>query len=90
MTQEPELIISTLSQSVAGDGHTFEVYIYQLAGETDWALEVEDEYGNSTVWDEAFDSDAAAFVEAKRLISSDKASTLIGPEDGKDTSEWNE
>lgn len=84
MSQEPELIISTLSQSIVGGGHTFEVYIFQLEGETDWALEVEDEYGNSTVWDDAFPSDVAALAEAKAIIFSEKVSTLIGPEDLKD------
>ena len=86
MDDEPKLEISPLSQSVSSGGRTVQVEIYRLEGETEWVLEVEDEYNNSTVWDDKFPSDVAALTEAKKTILSEGVNSLIGPEDGK--GEW--
>ena len=53
-----------------------------------WILEIVDEYNNSSVWDDSFETDAAALVEAKKSILRDTASEFVGPEDGKDPRGW--
>jgi hypothetical protein len=45
------------------DGTTVEIQIYD-DGKDGWLLEVVDEFGNSTVWDESFLTDDAALAEA--------------------------
>jgi len=50
---------------------------------------LEDEFGNSTVWDDLFDTDSAALIEAKKAILKDQINSFIGPEDGKGNSgDW--
>ncbi len=87
MNEEPNLEISPLSQELTSGGRTVSVEIYRLEGELGWALEVVDEYNNSTVWDNTFETDSAALIEAKKTILAEGVSSLIGPEDGK--GEWN-
>lgn len=88
MSTEPELEVSPLSQPISSGGRTVNVQIYRFEGEPEWVLEVEDEFGNSTVWDETFPTEAAALVEAKKTILAEGVSSLVGPEDGKGNSEW--
>jgi hypothetical protein len=83
MNEEPKLEISPLSQPISSGGHTVNVEIYRLEGETSWILEVVDEFNNSTVWNETFESDSAALVEAKKTILAEGVKSLIGPENGK-------
>lgn len=83
MSEEPELEISPLSQTISSGGRTVNVQIYRLEGESDWILEVEDVFNNSTVWDDPFESDSAALTEAKKTIIAEGVHSLIGPEDGK-------
>ena len=83
MDEEPELETSSLSQEVTSGGKTVSVEIYRLEGESSWVLEVVDEHNNSTVWDETFETESAALIEAKKTILSEGVGSLIGPEDGK-------
>lgn len=83
MNDEPVLETSPLSQRISSGGRTVSVEIYRVEGETSWTLEVVDEYKNSTVWDDTFQSDSAALIEAKKTILADGINSLIGPEDGK-------
>lgn len=77
--QPPNL--SPLSQSVARDGKTVHVEIYE-DGEGGWLLEVVDERGNSTVWEASFASDREALDEALRTIDQEGIDALIGPAPG--------
>lgn len=86
MSKEPELIHSALSQEISSGGKTVSVEIYRLEDEPEWALEVVDEYNNSTVWDETFKTESEALTEVKKSILEDGISSLIGPVDGK--GEW--
>ena len=86
MNEEPELIISELSQELSSGGRTVKVEIYRLENDKKWTLEIEDEFNNSTVWDETFETESAALIEAKKSILSEGVRTFIGPEDGK--GEW--
>ena len=47
-------------------------------GEGGWLLEVIDEHGNSTVWDDPFQSDQDALDEALRTIEEEGIESLIG------------
>ena len=88
MSDEPEIERSPLSQSISSGGRTVKVEIYRLKGESAWMLEIEDEFNNSTVWDDPFDSDSEALTEARKSILKDKITSYIGPEDGKSNGEW--
>jgi len=68
---------SPLAQSVTRDGKTVQVEIYE-DGEGCWLLEVVDEHGNSTVWDDPFPSDQDALDEALRIIAEEGIESLIG------------
>jgi len=88
MNEELKLEISTLSQDVSSGNRTVRVEIYRLEGETTWALEVVDEYNNSTVWDDTFATESAALTEAKKTILADAVNFLVGPKDGKSDDKW--
>ena len=87
MNDEPKLEKSPLCQPISSGGQTVKVEIYRLEGGL-WTLEIEDEYGNSTVWDDEFETDVAALAEAKKSILEDTASEYIGPRDGKPNERW--
>ncbi len=80
MFNEPdlELELSEFSQKISNSGKTIEVEIYRFVGENSWTLEVVDQYGNSTVWDDDFALDIDALNEVKRVIFVDGIDTLIG------------
>jgi len=88
MIVDKKLEHSELSQSISSGGRTVRVEIYRLEGDPKWTLEIEDEYNNSTVWDEEFETDSAALVEAKKSILEEKITKFIGPEDGKSDGKW--
>ena len=83
MSLEPKLEISDLSQSISSGGRTVNIQIYRLEGESMWWLEIEDEFNNSTCWDDPFPTESAALTEAKKTILAEGIQSLIGPEDGK-------
>ena len=66
---DPELEFSPLGGHVTRDGITVQVLIYRIAGSDDgWALEVEDDEGTSTTWDETFPTEAEALAEFNRIV----------------------
>ena len=65
--EEIDLIYSKHCQTVSRNGKTVKVEIYG-SGKNDWILEVVDEDGNSTVWDDPFTTDEAAFQEFQRTL----------------------
>ena len=77
MEEEFELEESPLSQKICASGKTVDVQIYRGGG-SDWHLEVVDEFGNSTVWDDQFKSDQEALDEAKSTIKDEGIESLIG------------
>ncbi|MEX2489335.1 MAG: hypothetical protein WD356_07380 [Pseudomonadales bacterium] len=78
MEDDLELEASPLSQKVFDSGKTVQVEIYRGGG-SDWHLEVVDEFGNSTVWDDQFPTDEAALEELKSTIRDEGIASLIGP-----------
>ena len=77
MNEEHEVKMSPLCQSVAQDGKTVQVDIYD-DGDGGWLLEVVDEYNNSTVWDDAFETDQSALNEALDAIANEGIDSFIG------------
>lgn len=77
MKEEIELEMSPLCQVLTDKGHSISVEIYRGGG-SNWHLEVVDEFGNSTVWDDQFPNDAAALEEAKSTIRDEGIGSLIG------------
>jgi hypothetical protein len=66
---DPNLITSGLSGPFKKDGITVHVHIVRLENGTLWSLEVVNGHGTSTVWDELFPTDEAAFAEFQRTVS---------------------
>ena len=83
MKDEPELVVSKKSQPISQGEKTVYVEIYRLENEKRWALSIDDEFGNSTVYDKTFKSEKAAILEAKQSISEEGIDEFIGPESGK-------
>jgi hypothetical protein len=77
MSEEYEIKYSTLCQKVTREGKSVQIYIYE-DGKGGWILEVEDEYGNSTVWDDPFKNDDDALDEVFDTIEKEGISSLIG------------
>jgi hypothetical protein len=73
---DPNIIHSGLSQHTTIEGVIFKVEIYRLEHESKWSLEVVDEDGTSTVWDDLFDTDQAAFDEVMSAIKEEGLSAF--------------
>ena len=65
---DPNLINSGLSQRISVEGHELRIEIVRLEHETQWSLEVVDEDGTSTVWDDLFNTDQSALDAAFEVI----------------------
>jgi hypothetical protein len=64
---EVELEHSPLSGDVTRDGITLSVQIYRIKGSSEgWSLEVVDQLGGSTVWEETFAEPQDAYQEFPR------------------------
>jgi len=75
---DPNIINSGLGGHITVDGQPFTVEIYRLENNPDWILEVVDNEGASTVWDDPFVSDKAAFDELQAVIKAEGASAFTG------------
>jgi len=75
---EPNNINSGLGGHITVDGQVFKVEIYRLENNPDWILEVVDSEGASTVWDDPFVSDRAAFDELQAVIRAEGATAFTG------------
>jgi len=78
MEQYPEPKSSPLSQDLHSNGKSVKVEIYE-GDPNKWILEVVDQYGNSTIWNDQFSSDQAALGEVKKTIREEGIESLIGP-----------
>jgi hypothetical protein len=72
-----DLIYSEHCQTVTRNGKSVKVEIYS-SGNNDWILEVVDEEGNSTVWDDTFPTDAEAYAELQRTLDEEGIDSMIG------------
>jgi hypothetical protein len=76
---DPKLIHSALSCTIREDGTEIHIDIYRLET-TDWSLEVVNETGASTVWDDLFPTDQAALDEALKIIREEGIRTFLSDE----------
>lgn len=81
MSDNAELKLSPLSRTIEQDGKKLRVEICE-DGDGAWLLEVFDEFNNSTVWEDAFESDQDALFEIEATIREEGIDCLIGPVGG--------
>ena len=74
---EKDLIDSELNQTYTKNGKSVEIHIYRMPN-TSWILEVVDLFGNSTVFDEEFVTDAEALSYVIDEIERDGIEGFIG------------
>lgn len=74
----PNLITSYLSRPFELDGHAFKLEIYRLEHDSEWIMEVIDDEGASTVWDDPFDTDEAAHLHLLDVIDKEGLSAFKG------------
>ncbi len=77
MNEYPEIKMSPLCQAITSDGQTVQVDIYE-GDPGKWILEVVDEFNNSTVWDDQFETDKEALDEVEKTIKEEGIQALIG------------
>jgi uncharacterized protein len=70
---------SPLEREVEQNGLRVKICIYREKGAPTWLLEVVDQDGGSTVWDDPFDSDQAALDEALNAIEEDELPSFAKP-----------
>jgi len=76
MTEDIDIIHSPLEQTYSIDGHSVRIQIYR-SSDSQWILEVVDEHGTSTVWDDLFETDKEAFEEALMTIETEGIGNFI-------------
>jgi uncharacterized protein len=76
MTDDIDIIHSPLAQTYSASGHGVDIQIYRTP-DTHWVLEVVDEHGTSTVWDELFETDKLALEEAIKAIETEGIGSFI-------------
>ena len=78
MNGDDDIRMSPLSQPFEQDGKRITIEIYE-DGEDGWLLEIVDEGNNSTMWEDAFDSDDEALAEALAALEEHGIDAFIGP-----------
>ncbi len=74
------IIVSTLSTKIEDENTYVDIEIYRLRNDNFWTLEVVDEIGGSTVWDDNFPTDEAALKEALNTIEEDGLASFMQDE----------
>lgn len=85
MTDFPDILRSPLCQTVTRDGITVQIEIYRLEDSEGWTLELVDEDGGSTVWEEMFATDAAALAEFNEALEELGLAKLIEPDEDEES-----
>lgn len=75
---QPELMESPLSRSLEQEGVRLTVNIVRLVTERDWSLEVVNEDGASTVWDDVFATDSDADAAFQRVLATEGVEAFLG------------
>lgn len=75
--RDPNIVHSGLSRTVTIDGSTLKVMIYRLEHDPNWALEVVNEQGTSTVWDDFFDTDDEALQAYELTLEAEGAEAFL-------------
>lgn len=80
--RDPNIIVSPLSGTVTRDGISVDVQIYRLERDPHWALEVINEAGTSSVWDDLFDTDEKAYAAFQQAAEADGMETFLDEDTG--------
>ena len=64
MPDDPKIIQSELTRTIEAEGTSVGVLIYRYLGKIEWTLEILDENGNTTIWDDKFATEEDALAEA--------------------------
>jgi len=83
---DPPIIDSPLSRTVARDGVTVKVNIFRVGDDPLWAMEVVNEAGTSTVWDDLFETDEAAFTVFAQTVADEGMATFLDDGDAMSAS----
>ena len=78
--RDPTIITSPLSRSITRDDITVEVNIYRLEHEPQWALEVVNTHGTSSVWDDPFETDEEAYAAFEQAVAEEGMETFLNDE----------
>jgi hypothetical protein len=69
---DPEIEYSPLCEEITREGLTVRVQVYRLkTGDSGWSLEVIDQEGVSTVWDDLFATDHEALAEFYQTLEAE-------------------
>lgn len=74
---EPKIIRSPLSGTFTHDGISVDVEIVRLEGDAEWTLEVVDADWASTVWEDTFPTDQAAYDQFLSDVEREGLATVI-------------
>lgn len=77
MKLDPKLVSSSYAGPVTRQGITVRLEIYRLEDDLQWVLEVVNENGTSTVWDELFDTDSAAYAAFQSAVEEEGMSGFL-------------
>ena len=77
MKLDPKLVSSSYAGPVTRQGVTVRLEIYRLEGDLQWVLEVVNENGTSTVWDELFDTDGTAYTAFQSIVEEKGMSAFL-------------
>ena len=77
---DPEIIYSPLCRRIRRNRTTVQVQIYRTEIHPEWAIEVVDETGTSTVWTETFASDADALDEVMSVVEKEGIEAFVKDE----------
>ena len=69
--RQPNIITSGLSRTITVEGVTVVVNICRLEHDAQWVLEVVNEVGTSTVWDDPFFADDEAYAAFQQTVEED-------------------
>jgi len=75
--RDPHIIYSDLCCTLTLDGVTVDVQIFRLKHDPKWTLEVVNETGGSTVWDDPFDTDQDALAAFEQTAIDEGTETFL-------------
>jgi uncharacterized protein len=77
MDDEYKIVNSPLSRKVSREGMSVEVLIYRGEHDKTWILEVVDQEGGSTVWDDTFETEQDALNEVFQTIAAEGMASFL-------------
>ncbi|RZI76418.1 MAG: hypothetical protein EOP13_02060 [Pseudomonas sp.] len=69
--EDPAIITSDLSRTVVENGVAVKVNIFRLESEDYWSLEVVNDAGTSTIWEDTFATDKLAFEVFRQTVETE-------------------